>query len=115
MSSVMFSVRKTTVDALSTVSTTADLLSRTVGSASAMAEAMEIHAQAYRDSTKIEVEATRKKQEIIAVAKAQHKVTRVLMDLQSECKDPLFAEMLATVQSQWNNPNPGALTLVAAE
>ena len=114
MSSVMFSVRKTTVDALSTVSSAADFVSRGLGSAAALTEALELHAQSYRDNTRIEIEAARNELAVTAVAKAQHKVTRVLMHLDQECKDPAFAEMLKKVQSNWGRSNP-TLTLVAAE
>lgn len=112
--SVLFSLRKTSVDVLNVVTNSADMFSHAIGSAAAMAESLELHAQAYRDNTRIEIDATREKLKVTAVVKAQHKVARVMLDLQSECKDPAFADMLTQVQAQWGQPTV-ALSLVAAE
>lgn len=111
---VMFNLRKTSVDALSTISATAGALTSTVNSVAALAEAAQLHAENYRDETKVELATRRQKSTIIATAKAQHKVTRVLLELDDECKNPRFAEMLAKVQTEWDNPNP-KLTLAAVK
>ena len=114
MSTVMFSLRKTSVDALATISATAGTLTSTVNSLSALAEAAQLHAENFRDETRIELATRRQKSTIIATAKAQHKVTRTLLELDGECKDPRFEEMLRKVQAEWDNPNP-KLTLAAVK
>ena len=106
MSNVMFSLRKTTVDALATVSSTATAVTGAVNSLAHLAEAAELHARNYREETEIELTARRQKSAFVATAKAQHKVTRTLMELDAECKDPAFREMLAKVQAEWDNPKP---------
>ena len=99
---ILASLSTTTVEALGTVSSAAQAITSSVNALTNLAQVAELHAKAYRDTTKVEIEVAAKKQGIVAELKAKHSVTRKFLDLQRELKDDDFAEMYQQVCAEWD-------------
>ena len=99
---VLASLSTTTVEALTTISSAAQAVTSSVNSLANLAQVAELHAKAYRDTTRKEIEVASKKQEVIAETKAKYSVTRKLLEFEKDLQDPDFAAMYERVCAEWD-------------
>lgn len=99
------------------VTTTFTFGTATTAAAAAGAEILQDYAEYYRDENRTALAARRIKSEMIAVAKAQNKVTEVMLDIDERLNDPKFAAMHAKVCAAWNSKDRAILSVtpIAAE
>lgn len=115
MANILSAFRRTTTDALSTISATTGALTHGAESIAAFTESASLRAQAYRDATAAEIAENAGKRQIYRVNAAKLEVSRSLLELKRELdQDPELAAIFDEMDdSMFSSKNPALR--VAAE
>lgn len=92
MANIMLAFRKTTTDALTTISATTNALTHGAQAVSALSETGSLHAQHYRNVTKKRLSLTEQEYEDIAESQAKLKIATAILSIEDQLEsDPRLA------------------------